>query len=108
MPDVVYAPHEAIRELSDEQRWTRHGEPSAPVFVVEVDTLEGPNSQLDALDHKMRQEYFTHGVQLGWLIDPQNKIMVEYKRYPTDAPYRVGRTDWCDLDGGKCLARIHA
>ncbi|DBA03255.1 TPA: hypothetical protein N0F65_011614 [Lagenidium giganteum] len=80
IPDVAYIPREHARQLTDAQRWTRAGEPFAPTFVVEIDTLTGPHSNLDALDHKMRREYFPHGVQLGWLIDPKNKIMNPARR----------------------------
>ncbi|KUF91833.1 hypothetical protein AM588_10005384 [Phytophthora nicotianae] len=58
-----------------------------------------------ALDHKMRIEYFPHGVQLGWLIDPKNKIMYEYKRYAQGNRLvrRFGNSAWRDLDGGTVL-----
>ncbi|KAE8893766.1 hypothetical protein PF003_g22296 [Phytophthora fragariae] len=75
VPDVAYVPRDEARQLTEAQQWTRGGEPFAPTFVVEIDTLTGPDSKLDALDDKMRLEYFPHGVQLGWLIDPKNKIM---------------------------------
>ncbi|KAL4111414.1 hypothetical protein PRIC1_003094 [Phytophthora ramorum] len=75
VPDVAYVPRDDARQLTEAQRWTRGGEPFAPTFVMEIDTLTGPHSKLGALDHKMRHEYFPHGVQLGWLIDPKNKIM---------------------------------
>ncbi|KAH7471092.1 uncharacterized protein KRP23_10376 [Phytophthora ramorum] len=75
VPDVAYVPRDDARQLTEAQRWTRGGEPFAPTFVVEIDTLTGSHSKLGALDHKMRHEYFPHGVQLGWLIDPKNKIM---------------------------------
>ncbi|KAL8016510.1 putative restriction endonuclease type II, Zinc finger C2H2-type [Plasmopara halstedii] len=79
--------------------------PFAPTFVVEIDTLTGPHSKLGALDRKMRREYFPHGVQLGWLIDPKNKIMYEYKRYTRGKRLvrRVGNSAWRDLDGGTVL-----
>ena len=55
----------------------------------------------------MRNEYFIHGVQLGWLIDPEHQIMIEYKK--TNARTRHGgvyATDdhsWRDLSGGETL-----
>ena len=81
VPDVAYVPRIDARQLTEAQRWTHRGEPFAPTFVVEINTLTGSHSKLDALDDKMRREYFPHGVQLGWLIDPKNKIMYEFKRY---------------------------
>ncbi|KAE9349357.1 hypothetical protein PF008_g6944 [Phytophthora fragariae] len=105
VPDVVYVPRDEARQLTEAQQWTRGGEPFAPTFVVEIDTLTGPDSKLDALDDKMRLEYFPHGVQLGWLIDPKNKIMYEYKRYARGdrLVWRVGDSAWRRLDGGTVL-----
>ncbi|KAL7692015.1 putative restriction endonuclease type II, Zinc finger C2H2-type [Plasmopara halstedii] len=105
VPDVAYVPRDAARQLTEAQRWTRGGKPFAPTFVVEIDTLTGPHSKLGALDRKMRREYFPHGVQLGWLIDPKNKIMYEYKRYTRGKRLvrRVGNSAWRDLDGGTVL-----
>lgn len=105
VPDVAYEPRGDARQLTEAQRWTRGGQPFAPTFVVEIDTLTGPHSRLGALDHKMRREYFPHGVQLGWLIDPRYKIMYEYKRYTRGNRLvrRVGNSAWRDLDGGAVL-----
>ncbi|KAL7690549.1 putative restriction endonuclease type II [Plasmopara halstedii] len=105
VPDVAYVPEGDARQLTEAQRWNRGGEPFAPTFVVEIDTLTGPHSKLDALDHKMWREYFPHGVQLGWLIDPKNKIMYEYKRYARGNRLvrRVGNSASRDLDGGTVL-----
>ncbi|ETI32881.1 hypothetical protein F443_20383 [Phytophthora nicotianae P1569] len=105
VPDVAYVPRDDARQLNEAQGWTRGGEPFAPTLVVEIDTLTGPHSKLDALDHKMRIEYFPHGVQLGWLIDPKNKIMYEYKRYAQGNRLvrRFGNSAWRDLDGGTVL-----
>ncbi|GMF23498.1 unnamed protein product [Phytophthora lilii] len=105
VPDVAYVPRDDARQLTEAQRWTRGGVPFAPTFVVEIDTLTGPHSKLDALDHKMRREYFPHGVQLGWLIDPKNKIMYEYKAYARGNRLvrRVGNIAWRDLDGATVL-----
>lgn len=54
MPDVAYIPRDIFRNLTQQQQWTYRGEPFAPSFVVQVDTLTGPQSQLDALDYKMK------------------------------------------------------
>ncbi|KAE9106912.1 hypothetical protein PF006_g21247 [Phytophthora fragariae] len=64
--DVSFIPRNARRDLSAPQLWQLHsGELYAPSFVVEIDRLSGESSQLDALDGKMRSEFFTHGVRLG-------------------------------------------
>ncbi|KAG1712266.1 hypothetical protein DVH05_000016 [Phytophthora capsici] len=105
VPAVAYEPRNDARQLTEAQRWTRDGEPFAPTFVVEIDILTGPQSNFGALDHKMRHEYFPHGVQLGWLIDPKNKIMFEYKRYAQGIRLvrRVENSAWRDLDGDTVL-----
>ncbi|EGZ29174.1 hypothetical protein PHYSODRAFT_322716 [Phytophthora sojae] len=101
VPDVAYVPRNRLH-TNQPTEWTRDGEPFAPTFVVEIDTLAGPNSNLRALDHKMRREYFPHGVELGWLIDPENKLMYEYKR--DDEGVRcVDSNTWRDLHGGTVL-----
>ncbi|GLD98812.1 hypothetical protein PINS_up007530 [Pythium insidiosum] len=105
VPDVAYVPRDDTRQLDEAQRWTRGEEPFAPTFVMEIDTLTGPHSKFDALDHKMRREYFPHGVELGWLIDPKNKIMYEYTRYTKGNRLvrRVGNSAWRNLGGGTVL-----
>ncbi|KAL3664348.1 hypothetical protein V7S43_010672 [Phytophthora oleae] len=66
MPDVAYTPRDTDTDLSAESTWTYRGERYAPTIVVEIDKLSGRGSRRTALDHKMRNEYFQHGVQLGW------------------------------------------
>jgi hypothetical protein len=69
-----------------------------------VDTLTGPGSELPHLDHKKRNEFFSRGVELGWLIDPENRIMIEYKK--NNVSTRSGEVScldnhsWGDLSGG--------
>ena len=107
MPDVAYTPRDTDRNLSHAQQWTYQGKPFCPSFVVEVDTLTGSGSQLRHLDYKMRNEYFTHGVELGWLIDPEHRIMIEYKK--TNARTRRGGVyasddhSWRNLSGQNVL-----
>ncbi|CEG49810.1 Zinc finger C2H2-type/integrase DNA-binding domain [Plasmopara halstedii] len=38
-------------------------------------------SQRQALDRKMQNEYFKHGIQLGWLIDPRPDFQSMYEYY---------------------------
>ncbi|KAL7689674.1 hypothetical protein Plhal304r1_c015g0057051 [Plasmopara halstedii] len=45
-------------------RWSGHG--------GRVTTSQGAFILEQALDRKMRDEYIPHGVQLGWLIDPDS------------------------------------
>jgi Uma2 family endonuclease len=105
MPDVAYTPRDVDRNVSREQVWTYRGDPFVPSLVVEVDKLAGKNSQRKALDRKMRNEYFPHGVQLGWLIDPrpEYRVIYEYKLDANGHVYCVGNHEWRDLDGGAVL-----
>jgi Uma2 family endonuclease len=105
-PNVTYIPRRARRpNVEGCELWQYGGEPYAPSFVAEIDYLSGENSQLDALDSKMRSEYFRHGVQLGWLIDPREgcRKMLEYKRDDSGEVYCVDSDAWRDLDGGAVL-----
>lgn len=47
----------------------------SPDFVIE---LRSKNDSLRILQAKM-QEYINNGVRLGWLIDPQRKIVEVYR-----------------------------
>ncbi|KAG1708647.1 hypothetical protein DVH05_022276 [Phytophthora capsici] len=105
MPDIAYMPRDTDRGLSPESTWTYHGEPFVPTFVVEIDKLYGRGSQRKNLDRKMRDEYFQHGVQLGWLIDPRPKVQLMYEYYLDDnGDVQCSDTNaWRDLDGGDVL-----
>ncbi|KAK1946510.1 hypothetical protein P3T76_002063 [Phytophthora citrophthora] len=101
MPDVAYTPRDEDRNLAREQVWTYRGDPFTPSFVVEIDNLSGEGSQRSALNRKMRNEYFQHGVQLGWLIDPRPDYHKMYEYY-LDEHGQVQCSDntaWRDLDG---------
>ncbi|ETL41665.1 hypothetical protein L916_07410 [Phytophthora nicotianae] len=89
----------------DLELWQRGQEPYAPLFVVEIDYLSGEDSQFIALDQKMRNQFFSHGVQLGWLIDPRpgSRKMFEYKLDEAGKMHRVDNEEWRDLDGGDVL-----
>ncbi|GMF66646.1 unnamed protein product [Phytophthora fragariaefolia] len=108
MPDVTYIPRHSRRNIKSSQLRTHWGS-YAPVFVVEIDRLSGDDSQLEALDHKMRTEFFLHGVQLGWLIDPRPEYrkMYEYKCDDAGMVYCVNDDSWRDLDGGTVLPGFH-
>ncbi|ETI48316.1 hypothetical protein F441_07628 [Phytophthora nicotianae CJ01A1] len=104
-PDVTYTPRHATRNSGDLELWQRGQEPYAPLFVVEIDYLSGEDSQFIALDQKMRNQFFSHGVQLGWLIDPRpgSRKMFEYKLDEAGKMHRVDNEEWRDLDGGDVL-----
>jgi len=66
----------------DSDRWAAAKEgselrfpPFSPEFVIEV---RSPNDRLRVLREKM-QEYIDNGVQLGWLIDPENRTVEIYR-----------------------------
>ncbi|KAI9988801.1 hypothetical protein PInf_022385 [Phytophthora infestans] len=105
MPDVAYTPRDDDRNLTREQMWTYRGDPYVPTFVVEIDELSGRGSKLSALDGKMRNEYFQHGVQLGWLIDPRPDLQRMYEYYLDDNGdvQCSDNSAWRDLDGGDVL-----
>ncbi|KAF4039293.1 putative restriction endonuclease [Phytophthora infestans] len=85
--------------------WTYRGDPYVPTFVVEIDKLSNEGSQLSALDGKMRNGYFQHGVQLGWLIDPRPDFQRMYEYYLDDNGdvQCSDNSAWRDLDGGDVL-----
>ncbi|EEY60099.1 uncharacterized protein PITG_12409 [Phytophthora infestans T30-4] len=105
MPDVAYTPRDDDRNLTREQMWTYRGDPYVPTFVIEIDELSGRGSKLSALDGKMRNDYFQHGVQLGWLIDPRPDVQLMYEYYLDDdgGVQRSNNSAWRDLDGGDVL-----
>ena len=65
----------------DDKRWRAAKVPGtrfpsfAPDFVIE---LRSPGDRVAPLARKMRQ-YKDNGVQLGWLIDPQNRTVTIYR-----------------------------
>jgi len=63
---VLASRWDALSE-SDKDRFA----PLCPDFVIE---LRSPSDSLDELKEKMAQ-WITNGVQVGWLIDPENKTV---------------------------------
>jgi Uma2 family endonuclease len=49
--------------------------PLCPDFIIE---LRSPSDRLPELEKKMEQ-WIANGVQLGWLIDPENKTVTIYR-----------------------------
>ncbi len=76
-PDADWVRLEPWEALTPEQR--QKFPPLAPDFVIE---LRSATDDLKPLRAKM-QEYRDNGVRLGWLIDPQRRI-VEIYRLGTD------------------------
>ncbi|HEY9666041.1 MAG TPA: Uma2 family endonuclease [Coleofasciculaceae cyanobacterium] len=82
-PDAAWVRRERWEALTPEQR--RKFPPIAPDFVIE---LRSATDDLEILQAKM-QEYLNSGVQLAWLINPQQQ-QVEV--------YRLGQeVEVCDL-----------
>lgn len=72
-PDVSWIRLERWNALSKDKR--QKFAKIAPDFVIE---LRSETDRLKDLQKKMR-EYIENGVQLGWLIDPQNKRVHIYR-----------------------------
>ncbi len=72
-PDVAWIKKERWEALTPEQR--RKFPPIAPDFVIE---LRSATDDLQVLREKMR-EYIDVGVQLGWLINPQQQQVEIYR-----------------------------
>jgi len=72
-PDGAWIRRERWEALTPEQR--RKFPPIAPDFVIE---LRSATDNLEMLQQKMR-EYLDAGVQLGWLINPQQQQVEVYR-----------------------------
>ncbi|MBD2483221.1 Uma2 family endonuclease [Planktothrix sp. FACHB-1365] len=72
-PDVAWVQKERWENLTPEQR--RKFPPIAPDFVIE---LRSATDELEPLRQKML-EYLDAGVQLGWLINPQQQQVEIYR-----------------------------
>ncbi|MEY3866538.1 MAG: hypothetical protein RLZZ338_429 [Cyanobacteriota bacterium] len=73
-PDAAWIRRERYLALTPEQR--RKFPPIAPDFVIE---LRSATDDLQILRAKM-QEYMDAGVQLGWLINPQQQQVEIYRQ----------------------------
>ncbi len=71
---AAWIQRERWEALTTEQR--RKFPPIAPDFVVE---LRSATDELETLRDKMR-EYLNAGVQLGWLINPQQQQVEIYRQ----------------------------
>ncbi|NEO25324.1 MAG: Uma2 family endonuclease [Kamptonema sp. SIO4C4] len=72
-PDAAWVRQDRWNTLTQQQQETFP--PLCPDFVLE---LRSKTDNLDPLRQKM-QEYLENGVQLGWLIDAQNKQVEIYR-----------------------------
>ena len=72
-PDASWLRRDRWDALSLEQQ--EKAAPVCPEFVVE---LMSPSDRLSTVQEKM-EEYIANGAQLGWLIDPYNKIVYLYR-----------------------------
>lgn len=80
-PDVSWISHARWDALSTEDR--RGLAKICPDFVLE---LRSPSDSLRMLQDKM-QEYIDNGAQLGWLIDPGERVVYVYR--PGATPERL-------------------
>lgn len=73
MPDTAWVCHSRLELLAgnDPDAFLE----LAPEFAIE---LRSPSDELKVLQEKMR-EYVESGVRLGWLIDPQNRMVEIYR-----------------------------
>ncbi|MCU0570540.1 MAG: Uma2 family endonuclease [Oculatellaceae cyanobacterium Prado106] len=72
-PDVAWVSQPRWLSLTPEQR--KRFPPIAPDFVIE---LRSETDDLSTLQAKM-QEYLDNGVQLGWLLNPQDQQVEIYQ-----------------------------
>ena len=73
-PDAAWVSQARWQALTEEQR--RKFPPLAPNFIIE---LRSATDELETLQAKM-QEYMENGVQLGWLINPQQRQVEVYRQ----------------------------
>ncbi|NJO75724.1 MAG: Uma2 family endonuclease [Leptolyngbyaceae cyanobacterium RM1_406_9] len=80
-PDVSWVLKQRWEALPRYQR--RRFPPLCPDFVIE---LRSESDTLESLRSKM-QDYFTNGIRLGWLIDPQTPLIEIYR--PNQEPEQL-------------------
>ena len=73
-PDAAWISHARWNRLTEAQQRDEFS-PIAPDFVVE---LRSSSDNLETLQAKL-QEYLENGVQLGWLIDPNQRRVEIYR-----------------------------
>ncbi len=90
-PDAAWLTKERWQALSREQR--RKFLPVCPEFVIE---LRSPSDSITELQEKM-QSWVANGAQLAWLIDPEQKVAVVYRR--DCEPETLQKPEWLDGEG---------
>ena len=83
-PDAAWVSHRRLVELTREQR--RKFPPVCPEFVIEA---MSPSDRLGAAREKM-QEWIRAGVELAWLIQPDEKTVYIYRAVQSEPEKRVG------------------
>jgi Uma2 family endonuclease len=83
-PDAAWVSNPRLTLLTKEQR--RKFPPVCPEFVIEV---MSPSDRLEAAREKM-QEWMRAGVELAWLIQPDEKTVYVYRRGHDGAEIRAG------------------
>nr|CAG8439682.1 13213_t:CDS:2 [Entrophospora candida] len=103
-PDVAFTPKNIYCLLNHQQQWTFKGQPFTPTCVVEVAVTQEGYQKFNDLDQKFREVYFATGssVELGWLVDPQNKQIYIYRRRANRVVYRTSH-GWDNVNGGDVL-----
>ncbi|CAJ0829798.1 13149_t:CDS:2 [Entrophospora sp. SA101] len=104
-PDVAFIPKNIYRSLNHQQQWTFKGQqPFTLTCVVEVAVTQEGYQEFNDLDQKFREVYFATGssVELGWLVDPQNKQIYIYRRRANRVVYRTSH-GWNNVNGGNVL-----
>jgi Uma2 family endonuclease len=72
-PDAAWVRKSRLEKLKAQEK--KKFLPLCPDFAIE---LRSPSDSLSVLQDKMR-EYLDNGVQLGWLIDPEQKRVYIYR-----------------------------
>jgi Uma2 family endonuclease len=72
-PDAAWVLRSRLTPLTAEQK--RKFLPLCPDFVVEI---RSPSDRLSTAQAKM-QEYLDNGARLGWLIDPDDRVVYVYR-----------------------------
>lgn len=97
-PDAAWVRRDRLAALSAEQR--RQFLPLCPDFVIE---LVSPSDDRKAVEEKIG-EYLANGVQLAWLIDPDQRQVVVYRPgLPADCLDSPDRVSGDPLLGGFVL-----
>ena len=88
-PDAAWVSNKRLSRLSKEQR--RKFPPVCPEFVIEV---MSPTDRLKSSMQKM-EEWVRAGVQLGWLIRPDRRMVYIYRAGQKGAEERTGSFPSC-------------